>query len=96
MEEFPSIQKIHQDFAAKGLTVLAITSDEDASIKRVKESKKVTFAILKDPDDKVADKYKVSGIPRTLIVGRDGIVKVDIDGGEEYDKFVEALKKVGL
>lgn len=96
MEEFPAIQKVHKTFAAKGLTVLAITSDEDASIKRVKEKKKVTFTILKDADDKVSEKYGISGIPRTLVIDKDGVVKVDIEGGEEYDKFVEALKKVGL
>lgn len=96
MQEFPAIQKVHQEYAGNGLTVLAITSDDDASIRRVRAAKKATFGILKDADDKVSELYKVTGIPRTLIIDKDGVVQADFLGGRGFEAFKEALKKVGL
>ena len=96
MHEFPAIQKVHQTYAAKGLTVLAITSDTDASIKKVRAAKRVTFTVLKDADDKVSEQYRVSGIPRTLIIDKDGVVQADVIGSRGFDAFKEALAKVGL
>lgn len=96
MQEFPAIQKVQQNYAAKGLTVLAITSDEVASIRSVRSKQKATFTFLRDPDDKVSEAYGVSGIPRTLVVDKDGVVRADLLGGHGYEQFVAELKKVGL
>lgn len=96
MQEFPAVQKVHATYAARGLKVLGITQDEAESIARVKKAQKATFTILADPDGKVGDKFEVTGMPRTLIIDKDGVIKVDLEGGEDYEGFKAALKKVGL
>ena len=96
MLEFPALQKVHQTYGAKGLTVLAITSDDLDSIRRVKRTKKVTFTVLRDAENKVSEAYGVNAIPRTVIVDKDGIVRDDITGAEDFNQFQDRLKKVGL
>ena len=90
------MQKVFTTYQSKGLKVVAITSDELDSIKRVKKAKSVTFPVLRDPEDKISEKYGIIGIPRTLIVDKDGMVRVDITGEGEFEQFKEHLKKVGL
>ena len=96
MQEFPALQKVHATFGPKGLKVLAITSDEADSIARVRKAQKATFAILVDADGKVADKYEVGGIPRTLVLDKEGVVKADLEGSEDFEGFKKILKRVGL
>jgi peroxiredoxin len=88
MQEFPAIQRVQQNYAAKGLTVLAITSDEVASIRSVRSKQKATFTFLRDPEDKVSEAYGVSGIPQLFIVDQGGQLIVDhrgYRGGLERD-----------
>jgi peroxiredoxin len=73
-----------------------VTSDEPESIGRVTQSKKITFSIVRDPEGTTMEAYGISAIPRTLIIDKDGIVQVDITGGEGIEQFKEKLKKVGL
>ncbi len=96
MQEFPALQKLNANYAAKGLQVIGITSDEADSIKKVKAQHKATFNIVIDADNKVADKFGVSAMPRTLLIDKNGVVQVDLEEGKEYEEFVAELKKVGL
>lgn len=96
MKEFPSLQKVHATFAPKGLVVIGISSDDVATINQIARQHRLTFRQLRDADDKVFDKYHGSGIPRTLIIDKKGIVRADIEGSMDFNEFRKELKKVGL
>lgn len=52
----------------------------------------LTYPVLIDADDKVADAYHVEGVPTNVVVGKDGKIRY-IEGGynpEEMKQAVEA------
>jgi len=51
---------------------------------------------MHDPNNAVALKYRVEGIPRTLLIDRKGIVRADLVGGRGLEELREELKKIGL
>lgn len=74
----PGLQKLHDDLADKGLTVLAVDIGEEAQkVLSFAEKNRMTFKILLDEKNKVSDVYKVSAIPTTFMINRQGqVVKV--------------------
>lgn len=90
------MQKIHATFAPKGLVVIGISSDELAAINKIAKQYRLTYRQVRDMGDKVAEKYQVEAIPRTLLIDRKGIVRADITGGLDFAGFRNELKKVGL
>ncbi len=80
-----------KDLQAAGLKVLALDlNEEKEKVQGFINDKKFTFTVLLDSEGKVAKEFLVSGIPQTVIIGRDGkIKKVTIgfdEGGEDHLK----------
>lgn len=77
-ESLPHIQEISQDkdLAAKGLKVYAINSRESGTdvVKFMKDNN-YTFNAPLDIKGDFGRAYLVQGIPTTVIVGRDGVIK---------------------
>lgn len=72
-EELPLLEKLQQDYADLGFTILAINVDKTPAKAEVLLSDiAVTFPVLFDPDAKVSKLYDVSAMPTTVIVDRDG------------------------
>ncbi|MBI5404497.1 MAG: TlpA family protein disulfide reductase [Ignavibacteriae bacterium] len=100
-EGFPFLIELYDQYSDKDFSVLGINLDEDvknmtAFIKKL--GKEVKFKNISDPDSKIGNLYKVEGIPTTLIIDKNGVVKfitVGYDPGEK-EKFkseIEALLK---
>jgi peroxiredoxin len=71
--EMPMFERLHQEFAAQGLTVLGINLREAASsIQRYAETLGLTFPLLLDPQGEITRSYGVIGLPSTFLIGRDG------------------------
>ena len=71
--EMPMFERLHQDFAAQGLTVLGINFREEAqTIQRYATSLGLTFPLMLDPQGEIFRSYGVIGLPTTLLIGRDG------------------------
>jgi peroxiredoxin len=94
----PHIQEIanDKDLAAKGLKVWAINSKEDdAKVKPFLEKQKLTMTVPMDTKGEFGKAYLVQGIPTTVVVGRDGMIKKVFIGfgdgqGEQIRAAVEA------
>jgi len=101
-KSLPHVQELsaNKELAGKGLVVWAVNAqeDKDTVAKFVKENK-YTFTVPMDSDGKTGTAYLVSGIPTTVIVGRDGTIKSVFIGfgpksAEQIDKAVaDALKE---
>ena len=94
----PHLQELanNTELAQKGLKVYAVNLKEDeGKVKPFLEETKYTFTIPMDRDGKVAQSYKVQGIPTQVVIGRDGMIKkvfVGFDpneGGKRLDQAVE-------
>ncbi len=81
----PHLEKLRQEFAQKGLTVLGVTTEDADTVEPFIREHKITFPILLDPDGVAARAYRVTAIPRSLIIDREGKVHADLTGwgGEE-------------
>ncbi len=71
--EMPMFEKLHVEFASKGLTVLGINVREGTSaITRYAKELGLTFPLVLDPYGKISRSYGVIGLPTTFLIGRDG------------------------
>lgn len=71
LKNLPKLEKIYQDYAPQGLVVLAINEDGTRSLSKVEpmaNSLGLTFPILIDENREVMRKYRVSGLPTTLLI----------------------------
>jgi peroxiredoxin len=71
--EMPLFERLHQDFAAQGLTVLGVNFREDTQhIQGYIKKHGLTFPMVLDPGGEIFRSYGVVGLPTTFLVGRDG------------------------
>ncbi len=73
--EMPDLHAFYLAHKADGVQLLAINSGEDrATVQSFISAQQFTFPVLLDPAG-VLNRLGVSGLPTTIIVGRDGVVK---------------------
>ncbi len=76
--EMPVLEKVYKEYKEKGVEFLGITLDENVvQIKKIVESKGVTYATLIDEGAKVATEiYQLAGpIPLKVVIDKKGIVR---------------------
>jgi peroxiredoxin len=81
----PGLNKIYKDLREKGLKVYAVDLEEPKETIQPVAAKLIPdLTVLLDEDSAVSKKYGVSGIPQTVVIGKDGrIKKVFIGSGNE-------------
>ena len=83
IKAFPDLQELFDNYKNCGLKVVAISIDGPKSMSRVGsliKSKGNTFEVLLDPGQKVARKFHVTSVPRTVLVDTDGNVAYAVTG----------------
>ena len=99
--EMPHLQKLHEDFADQGLTIVGINTDPPGTTSKIKpfvNRYKITYTTLLDPNNNVLDKYNPTReLPYAVLVDRSGNVAEIFPGyrkGDEdrlREKIVELL-----
>lgn len=99
----PSIQEIHEKYG-KDVAVLAVDTwdTKEACLNFLKESSQYTMPVLLDP---AADKqgasiastlYGVHGIPTTIIIDKDGIVRTYAVDVHKKSFYMDSLRSLGI
>lgn len=86
--EMPSIQALHDRFAARGLKVVAVSIDNAGSadaIRRFRDEYGLTFEILHDPSGEIQRHYQTTGVPETFVIGRDGVIRKKVIAAANWD-----------
>ena len=86
--EMPSIQALHDRFAARGLKVVAVSIDKpgfDDEIRTFRDQFGLTFEILHDATGKIQRDYHTTGVPETFIIGRDGVIRRKVIAADDWD-----------
>jgi peroxiredoxin len=85
--EMPSMQRLYQQYQRDNFEILAVATDFEGApiVKPYVNRLRLTFPILLDPQMQVNDLYKVTGIPTSLIIDRDGIITHKFFGSENWD-----------
>lgn len=86
-KSFPWMEKMHNRYKDLGLKIVAVSLDGKRDIidKYLKENP-VSFTILHDPKSKVAEKYKLKGMPSSYLIDRRGNLRMSHTGFREKDK----------
>jgi peroxiredoxin len=67
------LERLHQDFAAQGLTILGMNVREETQrMQRYASEWGLTYPLVMDREGVMAKAYGVIGLPTTFVVGRDG------------------------
>lgn len=87
--EMPGFEKLYNDEKNNGLVILAIAEDKERpKLDDYLRSKPVSFPVLIDKDNALAEKLKITSFPTTIIVGgTSGKVRQVHEGVESYLEF---------
>jgi len=94
--EMPNVIKQYEKWHAKGFEIVGISLDKPGDTDKVKAfttDKKMPWRQVYYPAEhnKVAEAYEVSGIPHTVLIGKDGKV---IKAGLRGEGLAKALEKI--
>ncbi len=68
------MEKLYQDFKDKNVVFLGINSNKEETTDKIKKhavEKGLTFPILKDPNNKIADKLEASFTPEVFVLSKE-------------------------
>jgi thiol-disulfide isomerase/thioredoxin/outer membrane lipoprotein-sorting protein len=93
----PHLDQLYKEQSPNGLKVYALDQQEDqAKVAEFVKSKGWSLPVLLDSDGAVAAKYKVTGIPQTVVVGKDGKIKqIFVGSGHEKEIAAIVAKEMG-
>jgi len=84
-KEMPSMAELHRKYAAKGLTVVAISVDRDVDdLSAFVREYKLPFQVLHDAESKTSHSYGVFRYPETFLIDRQGQVRYHLVGAVEW------------
>ncbi|HLZ35439.1 MAG TPA: TlpA disulfide reductase family protein [Nitrospira sp.] len=80
--EMPAMQSTYDRLREKGFVVLAVNElEDDAKVREHIKQYGHTFPVLMDRDNKVANQFGVFGLPVSVFIDEQGIVREYIKGG---------------
>lgn len=89
--EMPALQQAFVEHQEEGLVILAVNQREETNlVEPFVDELGLTFEILYDSDGAVNKAYQVTGLPRTVFVDRQGVIK-HIQVGELQEVVLQGL-----
>lgn len=77
-EEIPYLQLLHTQHAAEGLQIVGVSVDvrgDESKIQDFARDFNMTYAIWRDPDERVNSRFLAIGVPSTYLIDRDGVLR---------------------
>lgn len=93
--EMPDLNKLYLENKDKDFIVLAVNVGEPSKdVKAFIDDKGYKFPVLLDTTAEVAIEYRVTGIPTSFIIDKEGALKKVIRGAISYKEMKELLRAV--
>jgi len=75
--EMPTMEKAYQKYKGKGLEILAVSIDAGpkSAVKNFMEELGLTFPALLDPKMQVLHLYRLSAIPASFLIDKQGVIR---------------------
>lgn len=84
---FKWLNQMQERYGAEGLVILAVNLDEDkAAAQQFLKSNPANFLIGYDPAGKIAETYRLKGMPSSYMIDRDGRLRRTHVGFRDRDK----------
>jgi len=68
----PSVQKLYNDYSAKGVQFMGISDDEPSKVKQYRADNNVSYPMFYDQDDIASQMFGVEGIPHLVVIDKNG------------------------
>ena len=82
-DELPKIQTLYEKYKDKGFVVYGVAEDSpEGSVLAFMQSNKITFPVARAAED-TASIYGTTGLPATILIGRDGKALIGMIGEPE-------------
>ena len=95
-KEMPDLEALYQQFAPRGLVILAISDEPAGKVEPFLAEHKVTYPVLLDPGRKVNELFRVEGIPKSFVYDREGKLVAQAIDMRTRRQFLEMLAQAGL
>lgn len=90
--EFPSFVRKHKEYKEQGFVIIGVNTQDDNSDEGVltfMRNTSVIFPIVRDRDDWLSRVYNVRGLPTSIFIDRQGIIRDIVIGGPMTDDFID-------
>src|SRR3954466_1024463 len=75
VKALPTVASVTREYRDRGVRFYAVDQGEDAdTIRSFLKERQLEVTVALDADGEIGNRYKVQGIPQTVIIGRDGKV----------------------
>lgn len=92
--EIPEFNRFYQDYKARGLELVAVNLQEEASlVSEFTEEYRMRFPVLLDAQGKVAKEYHITAIPSTFILDGHGKILLARRGMMDYDQLKAVIEE---
>ncbi|HPO14527.1 MAG TPA: TlpA disulfide reductase family protein [Candidatus Hydrogenedentes bacterium] len=71
----PIIDRLAKEFYGRGVVAYGINNEKLPLVKEFIKEQGIDLTVLTDPSNAVFEKYMVNGIPQTVIIGKDGVIR---------------------
>ena len=101
VEETPGLEKFAEQMRPQGVTVMGVSVDQDGpALQAFAAEQHLSFPILRDPNQSVANRYGTFKFPETYIIDQDGRVAEKLIGPVDWQDpriitFVQELARNG-
>jgi peroxiredoxin len=84
--EMPSMQRLHEEFAAEGLKIVAVSIDQaDAQVVLdFQREYALTFDILHDQSRSIERVFQTTGVPESFVLNREGRIVKKVIGAHDW------------
>lgn len=86
--EMPSIQRLYDRFRGRGLRVVGVAVDDPPFADAVQQfiaTRGFTYEFLHEGSGQIEKDYRSMGIPSTYLIGRDGRIRMAVQGATDWD-----------
>jgi cytochrome c-type biogenesis protein len=76
--EIPELQALHKKYQARGLELVGVSVDTDgadADIRDFLKQYQMTYAIWRDPDERISSQFLTVGVPSTFLIDKQGVLR---------------------
>ena len=96
-EEMPELQRIQEEYGARGLRVVGVSIDQKRAageVERFVEEHAIGFTILLDPASRVTTKFRTVGVPETVLIDEDGVLRARWIGQVQAAQIRPAIDEI--
>jgi peroxiredoxin len=95
--EMPTLQQHYTDYRAQGLVVVGVEAGEPkAEVQAFATAQHLSFPILPDEKSTVTDMYRVTALPTTFLIDRQGVILRQQMGMMSETQLDDYLAEMGL